>query len=472
MILSVVTLFLSGTAQSAVVCHLPPDDPGNQKTLIVGDAAIADHLLHGDSLGACGCPTVACDYTPLHVREGAKGRMDGTEANPFGTIEKALKFAEKSGLTCVDLQLKAGFYSEDVIRQTLNLKIAGLEPGVILATEVSNNGPYSLSLSDLKFVNAPGGDEPAISVANECADTTLQNVVVENIEGVGLRQQGGMVLMDGVTMRQTSLTESSSSGSAISLENGVSACIGDATLSDNDRSGLSVSGQGTQVLIYDAAIERNGVTEAESLTGGISISLGAVVLGQDLAINENMLTGIVVEQSSRASFRDTSVARTQGPDGITVVGVYVDNSSELEMSYAALCESQLVGALLDSTGTAAVALLTNTLVANNPIGLSIEGSGDGAQAQLLTCIPASRFVNNEINVDALFLPPPRPFAELNCSNGIDDDLDGDIDCADNDCADSFSCVGSTLCPQVSFAPTWCDTNLSMPVAVPICPDPL
>jgi hypothetical protein len=36
-----------------VICHIPPGNPGNRKTLEVGENAVAAHIAHGDHLGAC-----------------------------------------------------------------------------------------------------------------------------------------------------------------------------------------------------------------------------------------------------------------------------------------------------------------------------------------------------------------------------------------------------------------------------------
>jgi hypothetical protein len=38
------------------VCHRPPGNPGNQKTLTIGSSALAAHLGHGDAVGECGEP--------------------------------------------------------------------------------------------------------------------------------------------------------------------------------------------------------------------------------------------------------------------------------------------------------------------------------------------------------------------------------------------------------------------------------
>jgi hypothetical protein len=38
-----------------MICHIPPGNPANAHTIIVGKKAVQAHLDHGDVLGACGC---------------------------------------------------------------------------------------------------------------------------------------------------------------------------------------------------------------------------------------------------------------------------------------------------------------------------------------------------------------------------------------------------------------------------------
>jgi hypothetical protein len=51
--------------KKVVLCHVPPGNPANARTLSVGEAAIGAHLAHGDQLGECptGCQqnAAACD---------------------------------------------------------------------------------------------------------------------------------------------------------------------------------------------------------------------------------------------------------------------------------------------------------------------------------------------------------------------------------------------------------------------------
>jgi len=54
------------------VCHIPPGNPANMHTIVVGAAAVKAHLAHGDKLGACTAETVP---NPISVDCG--GGNDG-----------------------------------------------------------------------------------------------------------------------------------------------------------------------------------------------------------------------------------------------------------------------------------------------------------------------------------------------------------------------------------------------------------
>ena len=60
----------------AKVCHIPPGNPANAHTIIVGIAAVKAHLAHGDVLGACaveGGETVVIDCGKGPGDHGTKG---------------------------------------------------------------------------------------------------------------------------------------------------------------------------------------------------------------------------------------------------------------------------------------------------------------------------------------------------------------------------------------------------------------
>src|SRR5205814_3639588 len=66
------------------ICHVPPGNPANAHTIVVGAPAVPAHLRHGDSVGACG-----------------SGGGGGGECGGIGTA-CAGSNACCAGLTCVD----------------------------------------------------------------------------------------------------------------------------------------------------------------------------------------------------------------------------------------------------------------------------------------------------------------------------------------------------------------------------------
>lgn len=58
------------------LCHTPPGDPANAQTIVVGQAAVAAHLAHGDSLGAC--PQVCAGVPSAVPKTGQTACWDGS----------------------------------------------------------------------------------------------------------------------------------------------------------------------------------------------------------------------------------------------------------------------------------------------------------------------------------------------------------------------------------------------------------
>ncbi|RJS20865.1 hypothetical protein DRW03_19520 [Corallococcus sp. H22C18031201] len=89
----------SGGNDHVSVCHIPPGNPANAHTIIVGAPAVEAHLRHGDTLGACGgdagTPT---DGGSSEVDAGSGGAEDGGSA----CLPQGAECDSQGGSTCCD----------------------------------------------------------------------------------------------------------------------------------------------------------------------------------------------------------------------------------------------------------------------------------------------------------------------------------------------------------------------------------
>ncbi len=68
-------------SDKVAVCHIPPGNPANAHTIVVGAPAVQAHLRHGDTLGACAAPDAGDgEGTP----DGGEGTPDGGSCLPSG----------------------------------------------------------------------------------------------------------------------------------------------------------------------------------------------------------------------------------------------------------------------------------------------------------------------------------------------------------------------------------------------------
>ncbi|HEY8210783.1 MAG TPA: hypothetical protein VIG99_25040 [Myxococcaceae bacterium] len=79
------------------ICHRPPGNPGNAHTITVGVGAVAAHLKHGDTLGAC--PSGEGGGGKCGAM-GAKCRVSSTCCAGLTCVDDNLRLCEGDGCTC------------------------------------------------------------------------------------------------------------------------------------------------------------------------------------------------------------------------------------------------------------------------------------------------------------------------------------------------------------------------------------
>lgn len=480
------------TAEAAktTICHKP--GTAYQTTLEVEVPDVDDHLGHGDVLGACEPlqPTVAytCSsssqtYVRFYVRSGVTGATKGTEDAPFGSVGAALAYAEKKGIPAVELQIASGVYPPEAVALTRHTRMVGPGrdegPSAQLALSVSSSGPFELGIQGVVFTASGLG--PALTVSDSGASTALCNIGFDGVVGHALAQSAGSLTADDLvadaTVRDpeaddTPLTGDHLTGTALILDGGVDASLSDVHLDGSEGSGLHVTGDGTVAQLDWLASSASTITHGTGCLGALVVGGGAELYSRNTTLEGNRVRGITVEgENSESEFQYPTVEDTRflgGSDEAmsaacgfnAVLSVYVRDGATLTMA-AAEDDPFLIGDS-DSVGLAVagpavpVLHLADGVLRNHPLGAYIQADEcDYASPWYAVYLEVRKmyFVDNDVNLDSPCVSLPPPPGEFICQDGVDNDGDGDIDCADSDCAGAPYCSSARIIPAPSESPS-------------------
>jgi len=100
----------SGSSGQVSICHIPPGNPENARTLNVVDTLVAPHLAHGDVLGACSASGSTASSSVLHIDlYEAYAPDDGRPyGNVLGTISVPVSALPAGTATWEDSSLVGG----------------------------------------------------------------------------------------------------------------------------------------------------------------------------------------------------------------------------------------------------------------------------------------------------------------------------------------------------------------------------
>lgn len=448
---------LSEADEKVVVCHM--HGMHYQQTIEIDRADLADHLGHGDSEGECTplqqtvmytCNGADADFKVLYVSSEASAAQKGTVERPFESISSALQYAEKMDFPRVELQIGPGVYSDDVAMLSRPTRIVGPgqnnSPSAELSLSIINEGAYEIGIQGVVFQDASSG--PAVKVSDPDANTAICDVRFESVAGHAVHQTGGAIYIeDGVfnsTARESQAgSEDHMTGTAIVLAGGVTGLINNIHVDGSSGSGLHVSGVGTSVEIDWGGSGQSVLENGSGCLGALIVNGGAELKANQLMLENNAVIGVHVEgDDTIVNLPFLTVTSTQSlDDGTTTCGssggfgVAASSGSILNITGTSsdpfiISDSGLVGLLLDEPLEITLSYGT---VKNNPIGLFST-----------TCVDLDDFdhvlwVDNGVNSDTPCIGVPSPTPELACNDGVDNDEDGLIDCADPDCESAIVC---------------------------------
>jgi len=99
-------------ASKVTLCHLPPGNPDNYKTLSVGAGALDAHLGHGDVEGQCDEETLA------RVRHRSR-RLSGLDHDRVAALERARRERDEALERARDEAERAGRSLDDAVRDRI-----------------------------------------------------------------------------------------------------------------------------------------------------------------------------------------------------------------------------------------------------------------------------------------------------------------------------------------------------------------
>ena len=460
---------LMDDGEKVIVCHKYGEF--NQQTLVVDMADLADHLMHGDFEGECAPPqqmvTYTCNtsdvaYEILYVSSNAGAAQKGTLEQPFKSISSALQYAEKMNFSGVELQIGTGIYDDDSAVLSRPTRIVGPgkneSPSANLSLSIINEGAYELGVQGVVFQYVSSGS--AITISNPSANTALCDVRFEGVVGHAVHQTGGTIhIEDGVFNTTTRDPQAGSddhlTGTAILLDGSVTGEMTNILVDGSAGSGLHVSGPNTSIdLDWDGSSQsviQNGV----GCLGGLVVNNGAELNANHLTLDGNSVRGAYIEGLGTTAYLPfltaTSAKYLEGGSEVTldtcgtnvISNVVAASGATLNITGTPttpfiVSDSPIVGFLILFDGPTDVTL-SYGIISNNLIGMSFGGTITSCQDAPEVYQDYISWVNNNVNVDLVCLPPPPPLPEWACANGIDDDGDGLTDCSDSDCALASAC---------------------------------
>lgn len=385
-------------------------------------------------------PPGACTYTTYQVSRLAPAGGDGSMRRPFRQPVEAFAAGPARGDCGIRLEIQSGVYTGNLVVSVPTI-LHGAAYGkgrVVLGGNISNrsNSPLVVEQLTLRDSPAPG----AVVVSHVQARTTLRDVTIERATGYGLRQTGGTLLADGVTIRETrsapatspppakvrplqqllrqrmSLLPDIHSGSAIFVGGGSHASLDHIALHGN-RQGLVVAGRGTRLRAsaLTAIGQRGDPAQREHMCAAairngfaaVEVRDGALAYLVDVQLDDNEVYGLSVHDGGRAHVERVSIQHTQAAaacaethSGGGINASVRHGGAALEMVELDLGHARLAGVqVIDADAS-----LRNGQVHDNPIGVHMSGLPEDFDFACLT--RDVLYHDNGRNLDADRLPIP------------------------------------------------------------------
>jgi hypothetical protein len=368
-----------------VVDDIPASTPLDIEWQVAPAGSLAEisvpHLtLHpGSDLSIADIQALRPPMVTYYVSAGAGEDGDGSEANPFGTINQALEHADALDAMKVRVMLGYGVYEEDI--------------AATRATDII-------------------GDETIPKIRGRI-DGAGRNLKLENIEireapDWGVRQAGGVLEMTNCRIVETRRSGNDpASGRGVTLSGGATAVFISCVFRSNEGQALLLTGEGTIATCSDLQAAYNRVHPAAadlaaesndiSGTGCIEVTNGAKLQMEEFDLVGNEFIGVLLRDGSSAHLRYGRIDGTESIENRGGLNLSLLHDSRIELQH-----------IVTSNGMCGLFMFHSWLrvidieLISNSIGIACQEPPDGYD--LGACLYAFegniRMENNGINFDS------------------------------------------------------------------------
>ena len=306
----------------------------------------------------------------LYVRPGGNG--DGSELNPFGTIQAAMDVAI-GGTTVV---VGKGTYEETVsFSGGVSLYGACPEETIIFNSAPSNEfGVLDVLVSgaSAKNLTVAASGRPAAWVEQQ-GTLTLEDVIVESPSFLGLAVVFGARLTARRVIVRGTQPFGGRFGRGMEVQMGSSVELEDVLLEDNIEAGIFAFGEGTTVTM-NGVVVRGTTIGQNGLGRGLHVQQFASMTGQRIVLERNADSGLVAGDGAEVSLTDLAARDGAGrPDGRFGRGVSVQGGATLQLERAFITDNRNAGISIASP--ASTATLKDVIVTGTQPGALGESGG-------------------------------------------------------------------------------------------------
>jgi len=348
-----------------------------------------------------GLPT---DRPVFYVRAGAAAGGDGSQATPFARIRDGV--AAAAGMNGI-VAIGRGRYDETVALRVGVTLWGACTADTVLSSSVTGGttGVVSASLpgaSAVKNLTIGPSVREGITAAAAGAEITVEDVVVDRATGVGVNvYRGGRVLARSLVIRDTVFGTTPPTARAVGIQEGGHAELRRVAFERNYELGVYVSGDGSTVVLEDAAIRGGGGPDGARSIGGSAIFLRAGTSAEvrRAVLEGNAEVGAYVEGALTAEdliVRDTRGVASSGALGD---GISVSAGGSASVTRALVDRNRNLGVQVVEAGSSLV--LQDVVIRDTQAQLADGEWGRGVEASRAATLEATRVLvlrNRELGV--------------------------------------------------------------------------